>query len=99
MKKIAWIARFGIVGIPVVETGAAFSKPSRFGDVVTITATIASFKRSSFEVTHQLFNAGELAIEGRETRVWVAADPADPAKLKSQRVPDEVIAAFSEAQP
>lgn len=99
MKKIAWIARFGIVGIPVVETGAAFSKPSRFGDVVTIASTIASFKRSSFEVTHQLFNAGELAIEGRETRVWVATDPADPARLKSQRVPDEVIAAFSEAQP
>jgi 4-hydroxybenzoyl-CoA thioesterase len=99
MKKIAWIKRFGILGIPVVDTGAKFAKPSRFGDVVTITSTITEFKRSSFGVTHQLFNSGDLAIEGRETRVWVGADPANPQKLKSLPVPDEVVAAFSEAQP
>jgi 4-hydroxybenzoyl-CoA thioesterase len=98
MKKSAWIKRFGILGIPVVGTGAQFAKPSRFGDVVTITSAIAAFKRSSFEVVHQLFNAGELAIEGRETRVWVATDLNDPGRLKSLPVPDEVIAAFAEAQ-
>lgn len=98
MKKIAWIKRFGILGIPVIDTGAKFTKPSRFGDVVTITSTITEFKRSSFIVSHQLFNAGELAIEAHETRVWVGTDPADPQKLKSQRVPDEVIAAFSVPQ-
>lgn len=98
MKKIAWIKHFGILGIPVVDTGAKFSKPSRFGDVVTITSTVAGFKRSSFEVVHQLFNGGELAIEGRETRVWVGTDPDDPQKLKSMRVPDEVIAAFAGGQ-
>ena len=26
LKKIAWIKRFDIVGIPVVDTGATFSK-------------------------------------------------------------------------
>jgi len=98
MKKIVWTKRFGILGIPVVDTGAKFAKPSRFGDVVTITSTIASFKRSSFEVTHRLFNAAELAIEGRETRVWVGTDPTDSHKLKSLPLPAEVIAAFSEAQ-
>ena len=97
-KKIAWIRRYGILGIPVVDTGAKFTKPSRFGDVVTITSTITGFKRSSFEVSHQLFNAGALAIEGRETRVWVGADPADPQKLKSLPVPEAVIAAFSRGQ-
>ena len=40
MKKIAWIKRFGILGIPMVDTGARFIKPSRFGDVVTITSTV-----------------------------------------------------------
>ena len=99
MKKIAWIKRFGILGIPMVETGAKFIKPSRFGDVVTITSTITGFKRSSFEVVHKLFNGGALAIEGRETRVWVGTDPDDPQKLKSMPVPEEVIAAFSRAQP
>ena len=99
MKKIAWIKRYGILGIPVVDTGASFSRPSRFGDVVTITSTVAGFKRSSFEVKHQLFNGGELAIEGRETRVWVATDPADPLRIKSRAIPDEVIAAFERGQP
>jgi 4-hydroxybenzoyl-CoA thioesterase len=99
MKKIAWIKRFGIVGIPVVDTGAKFIKPSRFGDVVTITSTLAGFRRSSFEVTHQLFNADALAIEAKETRVWVGTDPADPTKLKSLAVPPEVIAAFAGDQP
>jgi 4-hydroxybenzoyl-CoA thioesterase len=99
MKKIVWIKRFGILGIPMVDTGARFMKPSRFGDVVTITSTVTGFKRSSFEVVHQLFNDGRLAIEGRETRVWVSTDPDDPQKLKSLPVPEEVIAAFSRAQP
>lgn len=98
MKKIAWIKRFGILGIPMVDTGARFIKPSRFGDVVTITSTITGFKRSSFEVAHTLFNGGVLAIEGRETRVWVGTDADDPKKLKSMPVPEEVIAAFSRAQ-
>ena len=98
MKKIAWIKQYGILGIPVVDTGATFNKPSRFGDVVTITTTVASFKRSSFEVTHQLFNGGELAVEGRETRVWVATDPNDALKIKSRAIPDEVIAAFERGQ-
>lgn len=99
MKKIAWIKRFGILGIPMVDTGARFIKPSRFGDVVTITSTVTAFKRSSFEVVHRLFNDGALAVEGRETRVWVSADPDDAKKLTSLPVPEEVIAAFSRDQP
>lgn len=95
MKKIAWISRFGILGIPMVDTGAKFIKPSRFGDVVRIETSIQAFRRSSFDVAHRLFNAGELAIEGRETRVWVGADPADPRQLKAQPIPPEVVAAFS----
>ena len=98
-KKIAWTRRYGILGIPMVDTGAKFVKPSRYGDVVTITSTITGFKRSSFQVAHQLFNGGVLAIEATETRVWVGADPTDPQKLKSMAVPDEVIAAFSRGQP
>lgn len=95
MKKIAWTGHYGILGIPMVDTGAKFSRPSRYGDVVTIESSVTAFKRSSFDVSHRLFNAGELAIEGHETRVWVGADPNDPRKLKSVSIPQEVVAAFS----
>lgn len=95
MKKIAWIKKFGIVGIPMVDTGAKFSKPARFGDVVSIQTTITEIRRSSFVVGHKLFNAGEMAIEAHEIRVWAAADPADPERITSRAIPPEVITAFS----
>jgi 4-hydroxybenzoyl-CoA thioesterase len=95
MKKIAWIKRFEILGIPVVETGATFSKPSRFGDVVTIETSVASFQRSSFIVNHRLFNGGDLSIEAREVRVWAGVDPDNPERIKSRPIPQEVIAALS----
>lgn len=95
MKKIAWTRHYGIVGIPMVDTGARFIKASRFGDVVTITSTITGFRRSSFEVGHRVFHEGMLAIEARETRVWTGKDPDDPDKLKSVPLPDDVVAALS----
>jgi 4-hydroxybenzoyl-CoA thioesterase len=95
MKKIAWTRRFGIVGIPMVDTSARFIKPARFGDVVRIESAIRAFRRSSFDVEHRLYNGGELAVEGRETRVWVGRDRTDPQKLNSRTIPEEVIAAFS----
>lgn len=95
MKKIAWTRHYGIVGIPMVDTGARFIKPARFGDVVTINTTITGFRRSSFDVGHQVFHEGMLAIEARETRVWTGRDPDDPGKLKSVPLPDDVVAALS----
>jgi 4-hydroxybenzoyl-CoA thioesterase len=95
IKKIAWIKRFDILGIPVVDTGATFSKPSRFGDVVTIETSVSAFKRTSFVVGHRLFNGGDLAIEAREVRVWAAVDRDHPERIKSRPIPQDVIAALS----
>lgn len=95
MKKIAWIRRFEIVGIPVVETGATFTRPSRFGDVVSIETSVTELKRTSFIVGHRLFNNGGLAIEAREVRVWASIDPDHPERIKSRPIPPEVIAALS----
>jgi len=95
MKKIAWIRQFGIVGIPMVDTGAKFFKPSRFGDVVTIDSTITELRRSSFVVGHKLFSGGDLAIEAHEIRVWAGPGPEVPGGIKSRTIPPEVVAALS----
>ena len=34
MHKRNWLERYGIAGIPMVDTGARFIRPSSFGDVV-----------------------------------------------------------------
>jgi 4-hydroxybenzoyl-CoA thioesterase len=87
-------AAFGILGLPLVDAGAKFIAPARFGDVVELTSQVSEFRRSSFDVTHNLFARGTLAVEGRETRVWAARHPADPLKMKAQPIPPEVAARF-----
>ena len=93
--KIRWTARFGIVGIPMVDTRAKFSVPSAYGDVVVIESRVTAFRRSSFDVRHRLVRAdGATGVEGFETRVWVGRDPADAARIKAVPIPAEVVAAF-----
>jgi len=85
---------FGIAGIPLVDAGARFLAPARFGDVVEMTSQVTAFRRSSFDVDHRLFVAGTVAVEGRETRVWAVRDPNDPSKMKSAPIPPDVTARF-----
>jgi 4-hydroxybenzoyl-CoA thioesterase len=87
-------AVYGVVGIPLVGSGARFLSSTRFGDEVEMTSQISEFRRSSFDVEHRLIVRGETTVEGRETRVWAGRDPADPDKMKSQPIPPEVTARF-----
>jgi len=88
---------FGIVGIPLVDSGARFIAPARFGDVVELTSQVSAFRRSSFDVEHKLIVRGAVTVEGRETRVWAIRDPADPDRMKAQPIPPEVTARFQVA--
>ena len=88
---------FGIIGIPLVDAGARFIAPARFGDVVEMTSQVSELRRSSFDVAHRITVRGEVAVEGSETRVWAARDPADPQKIRSQPIPPEVAARFQMA--
>jgi 4-hydroxybenzoyl-CoA thioesterase len=90
-------ATFGILGLPLVDAGARFMAPARFGDVVELSSQVSEFRRSSFDVEHKLVVRGELAVEGRETRVWAGRDPANPAAIKAQPIPADVIARFAQA--
>jgi len=87
-------ATFGILGLPLVDAGATFIAPARFGDAVEMTSQVSEFRRSSFDVAHHIFVRGAVAVEGRETRVWAARDPADPSRMKAQTIPPEVAARF-----
>jgi 4-hydroxybenzoyl-CoA thioesterase len=88
---------YGIVGIPLVDSGARFIAPARFGDVVELSSRVSEFRRSSFDVEHKIVVRGAVAVEGRETRVWAVRHPADPDKIKAQLIPTEVIAKFQTA--
>ncbi len=94
ISKSKLAATFDIIGMPLVGAGARFLKPAKFNDVVELVSNVKEFRRSSFEVHHRIFNGGELAVEGREMRVWAAAAAGDPQQLKVMPIPPEVIARF-----
>jgi 4-hydroxybenzoyl-CoA thioesterase len=94
LRKRGIIAAYDIVGIPMVDTRARFLIPSAFGDEVTIESEVTEFRRSSFDIRHRLLRDGALAVEAWETRVWAGRHPHDPARIRAQPVPAEVIAQF-----
>src|SRR5271168_3709492 len=85
------IRKYGLVGIPMVDTRAKFHIASTHGDWIRIESRVERFKRSSFEVIHRVFKGEALAFE---TRVLVGRRPDDPARLKSAAVPAEIVAKF-----
>jgi 4-hydroxybenzoyl-CoA thioesterase len=88
MHKRGWLEKYDIAGIPMVDTGAKFLRPGRFGDRVGIQSEIADLGRSSFTVRHQLTNGGELAVDAHEKRVWAVRDEA--GNIRGAALPDDV---------
>jgi 4-hydroxybenzoyl-CoA thioesterase len=97
MNKIDFLKVYNFIGYPVLDTRARFHKPTRYGDDVAIETKLTEYGRSSFKVEHRLSNAGTLAAEGFETRVWAARDPEDPEQIKAQSIPEAVLAQFAAA--
>ena len=89
LPKSELIRQYGVVGFPMVDTGARFHRPSKHGDVIDIETRITGFGNASFTVEHRLLNAGELAVEGHEKRVLVKKRE-DGTGIISCPVPDEI---------
>ena len=85
-----------VLGIlmPLVDVSVRFIAPARFGDVVEHYSEVSEIRRSSFDVTHRLTVGGEIAVEGRESRVWATRDAAKPSGIRALPIPADVIARF-----
>jgi 4-hydroxybenzoyl-CoA thioesterase len=88
--------RYGIVGMPLVEQGAKFLLPCRFDEEITVESEAGQWGRASFVVTHRILNGAQLAVDGFEKRVWAAADPDHPGRIKAKPIPAEIIACLSD---
>jgi 4-hydroxybenzoyl-CoA thioesterase len=88
---------YGAVGTPLVDAGAKFSIPSRWGDDLVCESGIGEWGRSSFTVEHRLLKDGRLAVEGIEKRVWAVPHPTEKGRINGAPVPEEIIAALSDA--
>ena len=94
MTKLDYLKAYDFAGHPLVNTHCRFLIPTRFGDDVVIETAVTQFRRSSFDIRHQLTKNDTLAVEGLETRVWVQGHPAS-GKMKAVPVPREVVERLS----
>lgn len=85
-----------VLGIPVVEATAQFLAPATHGDELLVESSVAEIRKSSFVITHKFFHGKVLLLEGRETRVWAAAHPTEPNRMKALPLPKEVIESLSD---
>jgi 4-hydroxybenzoyl-CoA thioesterase len=94
MPKPQWTKKYGILGVPMVDTRGKFMVPSAYSDDIDIESRIARFGRSSFDVEHVIWRGDVRAAEGFETRVWARIDTTKPNGIAGVPIPDEVIKAF-----
>ena len=82
--------RYGVVGVPIMESSARFRSPVRYGDVVRIRSTVSEVRAKTFRVDHELAVGDRPCAAGFEVRAWVGT-PSDPkARLKAKPFPEEV---------
>ena len=78
-----------IAGLPLVDAQASFRGRCRWTDDVEIESFISDFGRKSFTVTHNIWNGGALAVEGKEIRIWGLFHPDDDTRLMAGEIPED----------
>lgn len=71
-------AQFGTAGTPLVKATATFLATATYEDVLTVSAGIARWGNSSFEVGYRGTVDGRAVFEGWETRVWLVPTGGRP---------------------
>ena len=91
------VARYGIVGLPLVDAHLEFRSPSRWGDRLEVESRIAEWRRKTFVVSHTIWNGAAAAVQGHEIRVWAISRPDDPKRLGAGEIPAEVVQRYEAA--
>ena len=82
--------RYEIVGVPIVESGARFVSPVRWGDVIRIRATVAWIKDKTFRMEYEVTVDGRACASGFEVRSWVGRPATPGERLQAKPIPDDV---------
>jgi 4-hydroxybenzoyl-CoA thioesterase len=79
-----------VVGVPIVESGARFGAPVRYGDEVTIRSTVVEVRERTFRVEHEVSVRGTPCATGFEVRAWVGVPDEPRGRLRARAFPPEV---------
>lgn len=97
LPAIELYAKYGVVGVPLVDVHIRFFVPSSYGDEIVAESGVSRWGRSSMTIQHRLLKHGALAVECFETRVWAALVPDQPGKIHGVPIPEEIKEFLSKA--
>jgi 4-hydroxybenzoyl-CoA thioesterase len=80
----------GIVGTPLLEIHTRFVTAATYAQTLHITTHVQEWRSKAFIQHHRVQRGDTLVCEGTETRVFVVRDAADPDRLRSIAVPDDI---------
>ena len=83
-------ATSGIIGTPLVDASARFSRPASYGDAIDVETTIVVLLGKSFVMKHTIRRNGDVLVEGREVRVFARRHPDDPKRIQAVPIPNSV---------
>ena len=82
--------KYRVVGVPIVESGARFVAPVRYGDEVTVRSTVTEVRDKTFRVEHEVSVGDTHCATGFEVRAWVGVAEAPGARLRARDFPPDV---------
>ena len=88
------VARYGTVGVPMLDAQATFRSPARFGDRVRIESEITEWREKTFTVRHVMKLSERVVFDAREVRVWAVADTGAANGMRAVPIPAELKAMF-----
>jgi 4-hydroxybenzoyl-CoA thioesterase len=77
----------GLVGFPILDTGAKFLGASRFGDALEAESRVGEWTEKTLKVEHRFLRAGTVLVEGYELRVCAVPHPENASRIKAAPIP------------
>jgi 4-hydroxybenzoyl-CoA thioesterase len=78
----------GLIGTPLVDTQASFSKTASYGDVLQIHTQISEWRNKSFVQTYRVMRGDDEIMQCTEVRIF-AADKVGGG-IRAMAVPEEI---------
>jgi 4-hydroxybenzoyl-CoA thioesterase len=94
-QRLSWteiFSKYRVVGMPIVESGARFASPVRYGELVRILSTVSEVRDRTFRVEHEVSVGERHCATGFEVRAWVARPEETGGRIVSTPFPEEIVA-------
>lgn len=84
-----------IIGTPILELNVRYRKAATYGERIEVHTCIDAWAARTFQHRHLVRRGADVLCEATETRAFVIRDPADPDRIRSIAIPEDIKALCS----